>query len=197
MEAISQETRQDLELARRCDRDPRARDRLVRQYAPSLYRVVRRLTGNTAEAEDVLQETFIQVFASLPSYRGEAPLSGWLRRVAVRTAMRQIKRRRRRPEVHLEVVGERMGPTSHPQHEQRATLRLIESLLQQIAPKRRAVFVLHQIEGYTLPEAAAYLGVSVTAAKKLVWRARRDLEKLARKEPAFEGWFNTTESDDE
>ena len=64
-------------------------------------------------------------------------------------------------------------------------LRDVWALLRRLSPRRRTVFLLHEVDGFTLPEAAALIGISVTAAKKCVWRARRDIDRLVRKDPAL------------
>ncbi len=59
----------------------------------------------------------------------------------------------------------------------------VDALVQRLPETRRAVFLLHEVEGYPLAEVAAMLDISVTAAKKRVWRARRELQRMARRDP--------------
>jgi RNA polymerase sigma-70 factor (ECF subfamily) len=179
----------DLALARRCVDDDGARQQVFREHADAVFRLAWRLVSNRADAEDVVQEVFIQVFGSIHSFRGEASLRSWLHRVTVRTAGR-YRRRVRRQRDQLELVVEGMerplaGGGLSQVLESREALRRLWQLLERVVDRRRVVFVLHEVEGYTLPEAAALLDISVTAAKKRVWRARRDLAKLASGDPVL------------
>lgn len=187
----SSEHRDDLALAARCVEDPAAFEQLYRRHGPHVYGLALRLLHRPADAEDMVQEVFAKVFSVIGNYRGEASLSSWLHRITVRRCLRAMKRR------------PKAGPTlelveSHPEARerersvnpergagQRRALERAHALLEQVNVRRRAVFLLHEVEGYSLPETAALLGISVSAAKKRVWRARRDIEKLARRDPVL------------
>ncbi len=191
----------DLELAQRCTHEARARDELVKLFAPAIYRLAFRLLGTQEDAEDVVQEAFISVFSSIHTYRAAAPLKSWLYRVAARRALRHIKGLRRVAALEVIVGGAESLSDPHrsdPQKklDSRALLKRIYALLDQIPDKQRAVFILHEVEGYSLPEVAALLGISVTAAKKRVWRARKKLERLAYKEPGLTDWFTNKQKSD-
>ena len=183
----------DLELARRCVDEEAARREVFRQHADAVFRLAWRLVSNRADAEDVLQESFIQVFASIHNFRGEASLRSWLHRVTVRTAGRYRRKvRRQREQLELVIDGmERPRGDLGQLVEDREALRRLWELLDRVVERRRVVFVLHEVEGYSLPEAAAILDISVTAAKKRVWRARRDLAKLATGDPVLGAFFET------
>lgn len=181
----------DLALARRCAGEEAARQQVFRVHADAVFRLAWRLLGNRTDAEDVLQEVFIQVFASIDSYRGEASLRSWLHRVTVRTAGRYRRRATRRREQLELVIAEAEPQAADLQRrvESREVLVRLWGLLDHVVDRRRVVFILHEVEGYSLPEAAALLDISVTAAKKRVWRARRDLEKLAGGDPLLAAFF--------
>jgi len=190
-------TEPDLALARRCAKgDAGAREELFRRHAPLVYRLAYRLVRNATEAEDVLQEAFVEVLASIHGYRGEAPLRSWLCRIAVRRALRHRNRRTRSAQLELLSGGAEVAQDAVALLDSRAILRSINALLDQLTEDKRAIFMLHEVEGYSLPEAAALLGISVTAAKKRVWRARRDLERLARGDPALASYFERGGSSD-
>lgn len=188
----------DLALAQRCIDDDAARHQVFREHADAVFRLAWRLVSNRADAEDVVQEVFIQVFASIHTFRGEASLRSWLHRVTVRTAGRYRRRaRKRRDQLELVVEGMERAPTGATHVlESREALRRLWALLERVVDRRRVVFVLHEVEGYTLPEAAALLDISVTAAKKRVWRARRDLAKLASGDPVLGALFDDQERDE-
>lgn len=173
---------EDLELARRCNHDEAAREEVFVEHSNAVYRLALRLLGNRPDAEDVVQETFIEVFRSIKSYRGEASLRSWLHRITVRVAG-HYRRKTRRKMPPLALVEDRASPgppNPASQADTRKSLNCLYEILDKIADSRRDVFILHEIEGYSLPESAALLDISVTAAKKRVWRARHDLQRLAR-----------------
>jgi len=185
---------EDLALARRCAEDPCAREELFRAHADTVYRLAYRLLGNPQDAEDVVQESFIAVFASLHSFRGEASLKSWLHRITVRTAGHYRRKTRRKGMASLTLVSEEAqeGKSEDPCRtaDARAALKRLRKVLRKVGEGRRVVFILHEVEGYSLPEAAALLDISVTAAKKRVWRARRDLERLAKGDPVLSSYFS-------
>ena len=183
----------DLSLAHRCASDRSARESLYKMHSAYVYRLARRIVCSQADAEDVLQEVFIQCFKSIHSYRGEATLRTWLNRLTVRACWRHLRRHRKRQELRLTVVQEVPSPTSWDaaaEVDSRASLSALYRLLDKVSPKRRVVFILHHVEGHPLREVAALIGVSTTAAKKLVWRARRDIQRLAPQYPALASLFS-------
>lgn len=177
----------DLALARRCAGELKAREELFRLHAPPVFRLARRLLGNSADAEDVVQDVFIDVFASIDRYRGEAPLRSWIYRIAVRRALRQ---KRRPAPASLAPTGEEAATDGVATLDGRSLLKRVTVLLDRLSVERRAIFILHEVEGFSLPEASALLGISLTAAKKRVWRARRELERLACNDPALRALFS-------
>ena len=188
-------------MARRCAEEPSAREELFRAHSDAVYRLAYRLLGNPLDAEDVVQETFISVFASLQSFRGEASLRSWLHRITVRTAGHYRRKARRKGTAPLSLVPEELqeGNSEDPGRtaDARVALTHLRKVLGKVGEGRRAVFILHEVEGYSLPEAAALLDISVTAAKKRVWRARRDLERLAKGDPVLSSYFSLGGEDHE
>jgi RNA polymerase sigma-70 factor (ECF subfamily) len=174
----------DLLFAKRCASDDQAKAQLYRKYAPSAFRLAARIVGNNTDAEDVVQEVFVQALRSIHQFRGQASLGSWLNRLVVRTSLRHLRRNRRNKHRSLETVDEPAARPIDPLHldHQRALARL-HLLLDRLGPRRRLAFVLYHVEGLPLIEAAELMGISLTSAKKMVWRARTDLRRLARKDP--------------
>ena len=192
---------EDLALASRCLTDPVAFEQLYRFYAPQVYGLALRLLGRAADAEDMVQEVFTKVVGAIATYRGEAALSSWLHRITVRACLRAMKRGPKRVREALVLISDEgveraahandawpLASGGDPERSLSARQRLVlaNELLEAITPERRAVFLLHEVEGFSLPETAAFLGISVSAAKKRVWRARRDLEKQLARRPRFQ-----------
>jgi RNA polymerase sigma factor (sigma-70 family) len=152
------------ELVRAAQRgDPLAMSALLRAVAPD----VGRICGSIAlvDGDDAMQETMIQALKHLRSLREPAALQGWLRRIAVREALKLARARAR--QVPVEQVAERTT-------EDGAGLRLeVVDTLRRLSPDQRAVLVLRDLEGLSEAEAAALLRIEVGTAKSRLHRARR------------------------
>nr|MBP8809033.1 RNA polymerase sigma factor [Kofleriaceae bacterium] len=163
-----------------------ARD-LFRRYRTRVHAALYRILGGNAEMEDLLQETFIQVFASLSSWRAEASLATWIDRIAVRVAYRAIARRRGQTALTVD------APTAEGVLEldgadaslAREGVRRFYRALDDLAPASRIAFALHELDGRPLAEVAAITSATVTATKLRVWRARRALDAAARRDPVL------------
>jgi RNA polymerase sigma-70 factor, ECF subfamily len=177
----------DLRLAERCRAGEReARGELFRRYAPELFPLLRRLSRSEADAEDLLQQAFMAALKGIERYRGDAPLLSWLRVIAVRTAYRQF----RRPALFLPLE-DADEPSSDPRRriESRAALRALELHLEKLPENQRLAFLLYEVEGYTLPEIATLLEISLTAAKKRVFRGIHELKRLVADDPQLAEYF--------
>jgi len=153
--------------------DTRAYERLYRRHAPRLYALLWRLCGgNAARAEDALQETFIQVWRRLPQFRFESALGTWLHRVAVNTALMEVRASAgfealERDEDGMDALAEMPAATPC-----RSTGLDLERALETLPPRARAVLVLHDIEGWKHQEIAEELQMAVGSSKAQLHRAR-------------------------
>lgn len=163
---------------------------LFRLHVERIHRIVYRLIGPTADTDDLVQTVFVEGFRSLPSFRGDALFSTWLGRIAVRVTMRSVKRPRLAL-VPLELVGDHAseGPGPEDAAATNQGLERLDALLEALRPKKRAAFVLHVLEGYSIEETAAMLGASVAAVKVRIHDARRELERRASRDPYFASFF--------
>ena len=167
-------------------RDPAAFRDLFHAHVGAVHRVVRRMVGAREDVEDLVQTTFVEAFRSLPDFRGDALFSTWLTRIAIRVTMRAV--RRRHPGTSsLDEMAEQASATPGPERvtSARETLVLVEALLAELRPKRRAAFVLHVLEGYSMEEVAAILSASTAAVKVRVHDARRHIERRLKQNPAM------------
>jgi RNA polymerase sigma-70 factor, ECF subfamily len=173
-----------VEAARKGDAD--AFRQLFRLHVGAVRRLVYRLVGSSPDLDDLVQTVFVEGFKSLPTFRGESLFSTWLGRIAVRITMRSVTR----PRPHLEplelvrdIVDEGARPDEAAAH--RESVLRIDDLLSSLKPKKRAAFVLHALEGYSIEETAAIVGASAPAVKLQVSEARRELERKLRNDPRF------------
>lgn len=167
-----------LARARRGDRDALAA--LYRIFAGPVHNLALRICGSVDEAEDVLQETFLEVVRSVGSFRGEAPVGAWLRRVA----LSKILTRRRRAEVRrIEVPSAGAEDAAAPDRSaadgwSAAGLRVdVERALAELGETSRLVLWLYHVEGMTHTEIGALLGRSPSFSKSRLSRAHERLRR--------------------
>jgi RNA polymerase sigma-70 factor (ECF subfamily) len=144
-----------------------------------LYRVV----GSNTHMDDLLQDTFLEVFRSLPGFRGESSLSTWIDRCAVRVAYAHFQGKKRLPALEpVQDVGSG-APSPEERTFRREAIRRLYSELDKLAPPQRMAFTLFELEGRTLREVADIMESSLATAKIRTWRARRMLESRAKADP--------------
>ena len=181
------ETSDETLAARAAAGDEPAFEALVIRHQARVFRLARRLTGEDGDAQDALQETFLQVHRSLPGFRGEARFSTWLYRIATNAALMQRRARARRPTESLESYLPRFdgaGGHAATPAELGAPCRAEEVLDRRLlAEKARAgierlpdlyreAFVLRDLEELPTAEVAEVLGLEAAAVRQRVHRAR-------------------------
>jgi RNA polymerase sigma-70 factor (ECF subfamily) len=180
-----------IEKAKQGDAD--AFEVLYNLHKRRVYSLCLRMTANTAEAEDLAQEAFLQLFRKIATFRGESAFSTWLHRMAVNVVLMQL-RKKGLSVVPLEETVETEEET--PKKELGATdTKLVGSIdrlqleraIERLPPGYRTIFVLHDVEGYEHNEIAEIVGCSIGNSKSQLHKARlkmRDLLKLSRAEKA-------------
>jgi RNA polymerase sigma-70 factor (ECF subfamily) len=153
---------------------------LMRRYNERIYRAARSITRDDREAEDVMQQAYLNAFTNLRQFRGQAQFSTWLTRIAINEALARVRRRGRyEPFDELNPVETIMPASSVPDPERQAftgELRdLLEWAIDALPDGAREVFVLRDVEGLSTAEAAAALGVSDDVVKTRLSRARAAL----------------------
>jgi RNA polymerase sigma-70 factor, ECF subfamily len=173
--------------------DAQAFQALYDKHKRRVYSLCLRMTANTAEAEDLTQEAFLQLYRKIATFRGESAFSTWLHRLSVNVVLMQL-RKKSLPVVSLEesTQGEEDTPKKDFGAEDLALAGSIDRLQLQKAvddlpPGYRTIFVLHDIEGYEHNEIATLVGCSIGNSKSQLHKARmklRDLLKMNRAEKA-------------
>ncbi|MEW6753458.1 MAG: sigma-70 family RNA polymerase sigma factor [Candidatus Latescibacterota bacterium] len=147
-------------------------EHLYRAYEAGVYSLARRLTPSAEDAEDVLQETFLEVCRSLGRWRGEGSLWGWIRTIAASKAMMRYRASRVR---EADALDEETG-AGQPGDD--VPLRLdLEAALERLPDRTRAVVWLHDVEGYTHQEIAAMMGMTTSFSKSQLARAHLRLRR--------------------
>lgn len=167
----------DQELIKGCiAARPKAQKALFDIYAPKLYAVCLRYLKDQMRAQDVLQDTFVKIFAHIGNYKSEGAFEGWLKKIAVNTCLDQLRKDKKL----LTVVS--IDDVSHKlaQHDYSAEKLMADDLLkliQALPDGYRTVFNLFAIEGYSHLEIAQQLGVSESTSKTQYLRARAYLKQ--------------------
>jgi RNA polymerase sigma-70 factor, ECF subfamily len=174
--------------------DAAAFQALYDKHKRRVYSLCLRMTSNTAEAEDLTQEAFLQLYRKIGTFRGESAFSTWLHRLSVNVVLMHL-RKKSLPVVSLEEttqVTEEDTPKRDFGAEDLALAGSIDRLQLQKAvddlpPGYRTIFVLHDVEGYEHNEIAAIVGCSIGNSKSQLHKARmklRDLLRMHRAEKA-------------
>ena len=168
-------------VARAREGDQEAFEELVRATYADTYTLAKRLTGNEEDARDVVQESYLRAYRGLKRFRGDAQFTTWLYRITANCANTHLgKRTRRRTEpLPDDVVLVDLDPDRDPAARADASLlrEKLEGALEDLPPKLRSVVVLRDIYDMPHEEIAANLGISESAAKVRLHRARRKLRE--------------------
>jgi RNA polymerase sigma-70 factor, ECF subfamily len=157
--------------------DASAERALYDAHVDRVFRLVYRMAGDLDRAQDYTQETFIRAFARLSEFRGEAALSTWLGSIAISIALNGLRKVRRLRD--REVALDDAPPMSRttPEAEPDLKVRLAQAI-DDLPDGYRAVFVMHDVEGYTHEEIASSLGVHPGTSKAQLFRARARLRDV-------------------
>jgi RNA polymerase sigma-70 factor (ECF subfamily) len=161
--------------------DAKAHEIIYRAYSPPVYSVCLRFTRVPAQAEDLLQETFIEVIRNIAKFRGEAPLGIWIRRVAVSKALMFLRSAWHKRGQSLDDDWEEVMPVSTVGHGNPAQPEQaidLDAALGNLPAVSRAVVWLHDVEGYTHKEIAELLGKSESFSKSQLSRAYQKLRPM-------------------
>ncbi len=152
--------------------DLAAFEALYRRHVGRVYGVIARLVGHHGNrAEDLTQEAFVRAWQALPEFRHEAAFATWLHRLAVNTALMELRSRRSRPQEDDDAALEYLGQEDSAGHATALNLDLGRAVAS-LPPRARAVLVLYDIEGWTHDEIATELGMAVGSSKAQLHRAR-------------------------
>jgi RNA polymerase sigma-70 factor (ECF subfamily) len=174
-------------LARAQKGDMKAHEIIFRTFSPPVYSLMARMTGSTVTADDLLQDTFIEVMRSIGRFRGEASLATWIRKIAVSKCLMHLRSAWRNRATLFRDLGEDHLPyepavaCDSPLTQAQMDL---ERALARLSDTSRVVVILHDIEGYTHREIAELMGKSVSFSKSQLARAHQRLRQAALAAPA-------------
>jgi len=161
--------------------DMSAFEMLYQRHNRRVYSLCLRMTQNPAEAEDLAQEAFIQLFRKIGSFRGESAFTTWLHRLTVNQCLMHFRKRSvklerttEEGETPVQIVRGTENPNAMPVLDRIA----LDNALKELPPGYRTVFVLHDVEGHEHEEIAKILGVAVGTSKSQLHKARMKLRGI-------------------
>jgi RNA polymerase sigma-70 factor (ECF subfamily) len=183
---MEQEQAYSLNSLRAGDREAFAA--MVDEYSPKLYRLALRMLGDPLEAEDVLQESFLKAFNAISTFEGRSKISTWLYRITSNEALMRL--RKKRPElisVDEPIQVQKGDPIPRqledwcclPEEEFMTSeaMHQLDMAMDDLSPALKAAFILRDLQGLSTEEAAESLGISESALKTRLSRARLQLRK--------------------
>lgn len=168
-------------VARALDGDAWAEEALYRRHVRRVTDAAIRVLGRSGEAEDVVQETFLTVFSRLDTLRDAALFDRWLLRIAMNRVRGRLRKRKVLRALGLDrtvddVTLERFAAIATPP-DVRAELARIDAVLSRLAPSHRVAWVLHEVEGFSLPETASACDCSLATVKRWIQRAKSQIDE--------------------
>jgi RNA polymerase sigma-70 factor, ECF subfamily len=167
--------------------DARAFEELVSRYERKIFRLAQNITRNTEDAEDAMQEAFLKSYAHLQEFQGDSRFYTWLVRIAVNEALMRL--RKRRPNLvsldePVETEDDLMarevqdwGPSPEKQYAQTELRNILSEAAEKLDPALAVVFFLRDLEELSTVETAEALGISISAVKSRLLRARLKLRQ--------------------
>lgn len=172
----------DLDLVRRCRQgDTAAFEEVYRAHSARLYSLLLRMVGGGQDAEDLLQDVFLQAYRKLDSFRGDSSLGTWLYRLAVNQCLDFLRGRQNRMARATESLDDEgvQEPASPAPVIPAAISRVdLERAIARLPEGCRLAFVLHDVEGFAHHEVADLLGISEGTSKSQVHKARLKLRSM-------------------
>lgn len=167
--------------------DSAAFSELVERHERRIFRLAQNITHNREDAEDVLQDSFVQAYAHLGSFHGDARFSTWLTRIAINQALMKLRKRR----ANLLPLDDKIetedgplpreiadwGPTPEQRYSQVELREILAEVMGRLSPTLRIVFQLRDIEELSTEETARMLGITISAVKARTLRARLQLRE--------------------
>jgi len=166
--------------------DAIAFEHIYRLHSRRVYALCLRMVGNPAEAEDLTQDAFLQLFRKIGTFRGESAFSTWLHRLSVNVVLMKL-RKKTLPETSLEESTDPEDEVNGPRREIGAPDLLLtgsidrvhlERAIEQLPPGYRQVFVLHDVQGFEHNEIAGLMDCSIGNSKSQLHKARMRLREL-------------------
>jgi RNA polymerase sigma-70 factor (ECF subfamily) len=151
-----------------------------------MFNAALRILQNTYDAEDVMQEAFLNAFTKLDSFKGEVPFGAWLKRIVINKSLTHIKKKNKLQEVNLEVVDKKLESESGNEHEAvemkidyvNLKVKEVSKAMTQLKESYRTILNLSLVEGYDNEEIAGIMNISNENCRTTISRAKSRLRKV-------------------
>lgn len=165
------------ELVEGCRRGERkAQHKIYQLYSKAMYNTCMRITNDASEAEDILQEAFVDAFGKIHTFKGEATFGAWLKRIVINKAINQVKKRK------LDLVSVEKFDFKEDLEEENTEMQFqvkkVHKAIQLLPDGFRTVLTLYLLEGYDHREIAEILGISESTSKSQYNRAKKKLVQI-------------------
>ena len=158
---------------------------LVERHSRPLFRLAYRMTGNEQDAEDAVQETFLNAFRHIQRFDGRSGFSTWLTRIGINSALMMLRKKRNSREVAPAKDSESespweatdSAPNPEQQYAKQERLKLVRDAIAGLRPSIRRALEIHTLQGRSVEELASEIGISVCAAKARLFHARAALRR--------------------
>ena len=158
--------------------DRNAQHTMYKRYCDAMYNVCYRILGSEPEAEDALQESFIDVFRRLDTFRGESSLGAWIKRIVINHCLNELKRRKVVFTPMEDHFSETISDSGEDGPDNEYEVKRVKEAIMKLPDGYRQVLTLYLIEGYDHGEIASILGIQETGSKSQYSRARTKLREL-------------------
>ena len=168
-------------LVRECKQgNGAAQKKIFEMYAGNLYGSAYRITGNTMDAQDVIQESFVDAFEKIDSFRSDGTLGSWLKRIVINKSLNHIKKRKQvfEPVETIEMVEQNLDDYEEPEY----TIEMVKKAMEELAEGYKVIFSLFAFEGYSHKQIADELGIAESTSKSQYNRAKTRIKELVIKQ---------------
>jgi RNA polymerase sigma-70 factor (ECF subfamily) len=160
----------------------KAQFQLYKLYYQPMYSVCMRLMNNETDAEDVMQEAFLNAFKKIDTYKGEVSFGAWLKKIVINRSLDYLKKRK----VKFEEINEKKHKfIDHQMETKEVNMKVIKDAIQQLPDGYRIVLSLYLIEGYDHEEISEILGISNSNSRTQFLRAKNKLRKILKDKEIF------------
>ncbi len=154
---------------------------LYRLYSKSMFNICCRMMNNTTDAEDMLQEIFIEAFSRLNTFRFESTFGAWLKRITINKCINELRRRKVQLEYRDQPFSEEVADEVESDNTCfELSVERIKHAMGLLPDGYRVVFSLYMLEGYDHEEIACILGISESTSKTQLMRARKKIVEIMR-----------------
>ena len=173
---------QHYDIVEACKRgDRKAQFELYKLYSKAMYNICMRMLNSAENAEDALQNSFVDVFSKLDSFRFESSIGAWIKRIVINNCINQIKKRRldfAELNDNLHFVADENNTSTTAYSDEILNVELIQKAIMQLPEGYRVVFSLYAMEGYDHEEIGEILGVTEATSKSQYSRAKAKLRQI-------------------